>query len=67
MKSYDNVWGHDIKRHAQKYNYENHLYLFYKANCDLNINTAVSNGKYEDYKIVYMPAYNIVTDAETEK
>lgn len=33
----------------------------------MNINTAVSNGKYEDYKIVYMPAYNIVTDAETEK
>ena len=67
VKSYDNVWGHDIKRHAQNYNYENHLYSFYKANCDLNINTAVSNGKYEDYKIVYMPAYNIVTDAETEK
>ena len=63
VKSYDNVWGHDIKLHAQNYNYENHLYSFYKANCDLNINTAVSNGKYEDYKIVYMPAYNIVTDA----
>ena len=45
VKSYDNVWGHDIKRHAQNYNYENHLYSFYKANCDLNINTAVSNGK----------------------
>ena len=58
---------HDIKLHAQNYNYENHLYSFYKANCDLNINTAVSNGKYEDYKIVYMPAYNIVTDAEKEK
>lgn len=67
VKSYDNVWGHDIKRHAQNYNYENHLYSYYKANCDLNINTAVSNGKYEDYKIVYMPAYNIVTDTETEK
>lgn len=67
VKSYDNVWGHDIKRHAHKYNYENHLYSFYKANADLNISTAVSRGSYEKYKAVYMIAYNIVTDSEAEE
>lgn len=67
VKSYDNVWGHRIKRHADKYDYESHLYSFYKANSDLNINTAVSSGGYEKYKAVYMIAYNIVTDAEAEE
>ncbi|MCD8179876.1 MAG: beta-galactosidase [Firmicutes bacterium] len=65
VKSYDNSWGHDIKRHAAGYNYENHLYSFYKANADLNITTAVSKGGYDKYKAVYMIAYNIVNDAET--
>ncbi len=67
VKSYDNSWAHSIKRHAREYSYENHLYSFYKANCDLNISTAVSLGNYEKYKIVYMPAYNIVTDNEAEE
>ncbi len=64
VKSFDNSWGHDIKRHANKYNYENHLYSFFKANVDLNINTAVSRGNYDKYKAVYMIAYNIIKDSE---
>lgn len=67
VKSYDNAWAHDIKRHADKYNYENHLYSFYKANADLNICTAVSKGNYDKYKVVYMPAYNIVEDSELDE
>ncbi|MCH5186180.1 MAG: beta-galactosidase [Oscillospiraceae bacterium] len=67
VKSYDNVWGHDIKRHSAGYNYENHLYSFYKANARLNVNTAVSDGDYGKYKVVYMPAYNIISDDEAEK
>lgn len=66
VKSYDNAWGHDIKRHAKNYNYENHLYDFYKANVDLNITTAVSHESYSKYKVVYMPAYNIVEDSELD-
>ena len=64
VKSYNNVWSHQIKRHAAGYDYNTHLYSFYKANADLNINCAVSNGNYDNYKIVYMPAYNIVNDDE---
>lgn len=62
VKSYDNDWAHTIKRHAEKYNYRNHLYSFFKANTDLNITTAVSDGNYNRYKAVYMPAYNITDD-----
>lgn len=67
VKSYDNDWANDIKRHAQNYNYREHLYAFYKANADLNITTAVSRGNYDQYKVVYMPAYNIVKDDEIEE
>jgi len=64
VKSYDNAWGHRIKRHTAGYDYIKHLYSFYKANADLNINCAVSNGNFDRYKIVYMPAYNIISDEE---
>ncbi len=67
VKSYDNAWAHAIKRHADKYSYENHLYSYYKANADLNICTAVSRGDYDRYKAVYMPAYNIVENNEIDE
>lgn len=67
VKSYDNAWANGIKRHAAKYDYENHLYAFYKANADLNITTAVSRGDYEKYKAVFMPAYNVIEDGELDE
>lgn len=67
VKSYDNVWAHEIKRHAKGFDYRNLLYAYYKANADLNITTAVSMGGYEAYKAVYMPAYNLVHPEEMEK
>ncbi|MGM9936414.1 MAG: beta-galactosidase [Candidatus Ornithomonoglobus sp.] len=67
VRTYDNVWAHDIKRHQRSFNYENLLYSYYKANADLNISTAVSIGDYERYKVVYMPAYNIVDPEEIRK
>lgn len=67
VKDYDNVWAHQIKCHARQFDYGNLLYDFYRANADLNINTAVSIGNYDDYKVVYMPAYNLVDDDEIKK
>lgn len=67
VKTYDNVWAHQIKRHGEKFHYNDLLYGYYRANAALNINTAVSVGAYEDYKVVYMPAYNIVHPEELEK
>lgn len=67
VKSYDNIWAHDIKRHADKFSYRDMLYAYYKAGVDLRVGTAVSRGNYEKYKVVYMPAYNIVTDGELDE
>lgn len=67
VKDYNNVWAHRIKRHARDFDYGNLLYDFYRANADLNINTAVSIGNYADYRIVYMPAYNLVDEDEIKK
>ena len=64
VKSYDNHWAHSIKRHAKNYGYEDHLYSFYKANANLGVTTAVSQGNLQKYKVVYMPAYNIIQDSE---
>ncbi len=67
VRSYDNIWAHQIKRHTKDFDYESLLYSYYKANVDLNIDTAVSMGKYTDYKVVYMPGYNIVHPEEMNK
>lgn len=67
VKDYNNVWAHRIKRHARDFDYGNLLYDFYRANADLNINTAVSIGNYADYRVVYMPAYNLVDEDEIKK
>lgn len=67
VKDYDNVWGHEIRRHTRGFNYKNLLYAYYKANADLNVNTAVSIGNYSDYKVVYMPGYNIADKKEMQE
>lgn len=67
VKTYDDAWAHDIKKHAEHFDYETLLYSYYRANVGLNIATAVSNGNYEEYKVVYMPGYNIVNSDEIEK
>ncbi len=66
VRTYDNVWGHEIKSHVKGFDYRSLLYEYYRANARLNIPTAVSVGNYEDYRAVYMPAYNIVHRGELE-
>lgn len=67
VKDYDNAWAHQIKCHVRGFDYGSLLYAYYRANADLNVNTAVSRGGYEDYRVVYMPAYNVVDEAELKK
>lgn len=64
VKSYDNIWAHDIKHHTAGFSYRDLLYSYYKASIDLSVGTAVSRGNYDKYKVVYMPAYNIVRGDE---
>lgn len=66
-KSYDDVWSHEIKRHKAGFDYRNLLYAYYKANSDLNVTAAVSDSDFSKYKVVYMPAHNVVTGREIKK
>ena len=67
VKSYDDVWSHEIKRHAPAFDYRNLLYSYYKANAALNINTAVSNSDFNKYKVIYLPACNMIDQASLEE
>ncbi|MBO5351692.1 MAG: beta-galactosidase [Lachnospiraceae bacterium] len=66
-RSFDDVWSHEIKSHRSGFHYEGILHAYYKANMRLGINTAVSNGRFEDYKVVYFPVHNVVTKQEAEE
>lgn len=65
-RDYDNIWAHSIKRHQRDFSYTNLVYDYYEANAHFNIMTAVSNCDFEKYKVVYMPAYNLVDDGVME-
>ena len=67
VKTYDDVWAHEIKSHSPRFDYRSLLYAYYKANADLNVTTAVSLGNYDRYKVVYMPGYNIVDPLQIQK
>lgn len=60
VRTYDNIWAHFIKSQAYNFDYRQLLYQYYKINSDLNILTAVGIDSFEKYKMVYMPAYNII-------
>lgn len=64
VKSYKNVWSHKIKSHVKGFDYRDLLYLYYKVNNNLGTNPVCGS---EDmisnkYKVVYMPAYAMVSD-----
>ena len=65
-RDYDNIWAHNIKRHHRDFSYTGVVCDYYQANAHFNIMTAVSNRDFEKYKVVYMPAYNLVDDKVME-
>lgn len=69
VKSYEAVWSHKIKRHIQGFDYRDLLYKYYKANNHIGTNPQCGgedmiSGK---YKVVYMPAYVIVSDETKQR
>lgn len=69
VKSYENVWSHRIKEHVSGFDYNNLLYVYYKANNNLGTNPVCGGesmicGK---YKVIYMPAYVMVSDELRER
>ncbi len=69
VKSYDHVWSHEIKRHCKDFDYREMLYTYYKTNLHLGTNPAVGSEDIisSDYKIVYLPAFVILTQSLKEK
>lgn len=69
VKSYEEVWSHSIKRHVRDFDYRNVLYDYYKANNNLGTNPVCGSEEMigSKYKVVYMPAYSMVTETVKER
>lgn len=63
VKSYEDLWSHRIKKHVKGFDYENLLYAYYRANSHVGTNPVFGSSEMikGKYKVVYMPAYAIVT------
>lgn len=64
VKSYEDVWSHKIKSHVDGFDYRNLLYSYYKANNNLGTNPICGGEDMisDKYKVIYMPAYVMVSD-----
>ncbi len=69
VKSYETGWSHRIKRHTSGFDYDGIVHSYYRANNHLGTNPAVGSEDMisDKYKVVYMPAYSIVTGTLKEK
>lgn len=69
VKSYENVWSHEIKRHVKNFDYRDVLYRYYRANNRLGTNPVCGSEDMisDKYKVVYMPAYIMVSDEIKER
>ncbi|MBQ7679153.1 MAG: beta-galactosidase trimerization domain-containing protein [Butyrivibrio sp.] len=67
VRDYENGWSHQIKHHTAGFDYEQLLYQYYRGASRLGIMTAVGRGDYRRYKLVMMPAYNVVDQDELQR
>ncbi len=61
VKSYDNVWMHEIKNHTKQFNYFDIQGRFFAESSKLGVTTAHGDGGYEDYKVVILPCQQYVS------
>lgn len=64
IKSYDNVWSHRGQPHNLKFSYTGLLEQYYIAMHTNNVNLDVTSDSvdFSPYKMVVLPAYNLVTE-----
>ena len=64
IKSYDNLWSHRIQPHSTGFDYNTLLMSYYKGLINNNINTDVISIDHDldRYKVVFMPAFNLVKE-----
>ena len=65
IKSYDNLWSHRVQPHNSKFDYNGLLYEYYEALNKNNITVDVTSidVDFSKYKLVLMPAFNLMTEA----
>lgn len=65
IKSYDNLWSHRAQPHNSKFNYNELLHNYYKALHRNQVSTDVTSVDvdFSKYKLVVMPAFNLMTEA----
>lgn len=64
IKSYDNLWSHKFQPHNPGFDYNRLLISHYNALIGNNINADVTSADADlsEYKAVFMPAFNLMTD-----
>ena len=64
VRSYENLWSHRFQPHSVSFDYNNLLLAYYKGLQDNHIATDIVsiNSDFAKYKIVLMPAYNLVEE-----
>jgi beta-galactosidase len=64
IKSYDNVWSHRFQKHAPQFDYNKLLGEYYTALAanSISIDITSENNDLSQYKIVFMPAFNLMTE-----
>lgn len=64
IKSYDNLWSHRISPHNPKFDYNILLISYYDALLSNHVNVDVSsvNCDFSKYKLVFMPAFDLMTE-----
>ncbi|MCY9669992.1 beta-galactosidase [Paenibacillus alginolyticus] len=69
IKSYDNVWSHRAQPHNQKFSYGGLLDSYYKAvaNQHIGMNVTSVETDFSSYKLVIMPAFNLMTEEISAK
>lgn len=69
VRSYNEIWGHKIKSHVADFSYRNLLMQYYTANNHLGTNVVCGSEDMisDAFKVVYMPAYSMVTDEVRQK
>lgn len=65
VKSYDNYWSHGFQPHNKGFDYNGLLTSYYTAVANHHVNCDVISvdSSFENYKLLLMPAFNLMTDA----
>lgn len=69
IKSYDNLWSHTAQKHNWQFDYTNYLMSWYFgfAKNNVGIDVTSNNADFSKYKIVCLPAFNLVSKEFADK